>query len=568
MELFDLSGKTKNTDEFAAIDSIVERIRAGDVIALKSVGGYHLICNAQDEKAVACLRRRKARPDKPFAVMFPALSQESRIRLLTACVDISAHEIALLNDSTRPILLAKTCDNTVVARNVNPSLSLLGVMLPCSALHHLILEKFEGPIVATSGNINGEPVITQNIIAQHRLRSLTDYFVHHNRDIARPIDDSIVRFVAGKSCPIRVARGFSPTELTLPYYLDEPVLGVGANQKNTVSLAWKNRLVVSPHIGDLNSPAMQSHFESAIAEIQNLYGVNAKKIITDLHPGYISSKWAKQSGCPVESVQHHHAHASAWALDTGSLLPSLVFVWDGVGLGENGRLWGGEAFWGLPGSWVRVASFLPIKLQGGNIVANQPWRSAAGMKWRCGDFDESFEEYDKDGLMYAAWKDNVNCHLTSAVGRLFDGAAFLSIGTATTTFEGQAAICFEGLFEQHQSPTKLPLNVRHNNIIEVDWRPLVPSLCDVNLSGKFKSEVFHSSLVQVICDVAQKVSERYEIEKIGLVGGVFQNCVLVEGAVKLLNQHGFNVALPNKLPVNDASISAGQVHEYAMRRAG
>ena len=566
IRLCDSAGITHSVGELSIIASIAERLDAGDTIAIKSIGGYHLICDATNENAVAKLRHKKCRPHKPFAVMFPSLNDDQNIKLLQNCVEMSEQEQELLSDKRRPIVLAKVYANSNIAKNVAPDLDILGAMLPCSPLHHLILNKFKKPIVATSGNINGEPLITDSQTAQNKLNNVTDCFVHNNRDIARPIDDSVMRIISNKALPIRIGRGFCPTEIELPFKIDEPILAVGAHQKSTVSIAWHNRLVVSRHIGDLNSPSMVSKFEACVEDIQHLYGVKPVKVVSDFHKGYASSKWASSSGYEQHTVQHHIAHASAWALDVNATESSLVFVWDGVGLGIDNTLWGGETFWGRPGNWQRVASFRPLKLQGGNIVSSQPWRSAAAMCWQCGLPQTSIESHDPEGLVFKAWKQDLNCHLSSSVGRLFDGASFASLGLASTSYEGQAGMRFECMAKVLLAPIHLPLNERNDGIFEIDWRPLMPMLFDTKLSAQYKSEVFHSSLIEVIGNVTRTMSSIFEINQVGLAGGVFQNAVLVEGAVNLLERQGFCVELPTKFPVNDASISIGQVHEFAKRR--
>ncbi|MAD45240.1 MAG: carbamoyltransferase HypF [Oceanospirillaceae bacterium] len=557
---------TLDTNNASIIDRVVQRLGKGDIIALKSVGGYHLICDAANDSAVSRLRERKQRPDKPFAVMFPSLSATHHESLLDRCVVLSDLERRTLMSDSRPIVLLKRRPSDSISKYVAPNLNRLGVMLPCSPLHHLILEKFCSPIVATSGNGVGDPIVTTRDEAHLKLHAIADLFVHHNRAIARPIDDSVVTQVANHITTVRIGRGHGPIELRLPFHIDEPILGVGAHQKNTISLAWGNRLVVSPHIGDMDSPATIERFENTINDLQQLYGVSPKRIVCDLHPGYASTRWASKQNLPCFSVQHHHAHASAWALDAGVNDDSLVFVWDGVGLGEDNSLWGGEVFWGKPGSWKRIVTFSPLNVQGGNRVAKQPWRSAAAMSWQTDISWPQIRECDPNGYVAAAWAQDLNCHQTSSVGRLFDASAAISLNLFNTTYEAQGPITFEGLVEHMRVSEKCVIKRNGNASWIVDWHPLTPMLFDEKITAQVKAERFHAALVNVVLDIVNIVRTQLTFSQIGLSGGVFQNRILVEGIEKELSEQSELIVPPKQLPVNDAAISAGQIVEYAYRR--
>ena len=359
--------------------------------------------------------------------------------------------------------------------------------------------------------------------------------------------------------------GRVPVELNLPFHIDEPILGVGAHQKNTVAIAWGSRLVVSPHIGDLNSPATVQRFENTVKDLQELYGVVAKQVVCDLHSRYTSSRWAQKQRLPCFTVQHHIAHASAWAVDVGANTNSLVFVWDGVGLGEDGNLWGGEVFWGKPGSWKRIVTFSPLRIQGADLVARQPWRSAAAMSWQTSNPWPPLNDCDPQGYVATAWKQEMNCHLTSSVGRLFDAAAATSLNIFENTYEAQGAIALEDLVEGLELHEKCVLECNGHTSWVVDWRPLSPMLFDKTLSAQAKAERFHAALIQLSIEIISTVGERLSFSQVGLTGGVFQNRVLVEGIINGLNRQGDPILLPERLPVNDASISAGQIVEYACR---
>ncbi len=259
-------------------------------------------------------------------------------------------------DPARSIVLLRAGSPTGLAPNIAPGLAEIGVFLPYSPLHQLLLNDFGGPLVATSGNVSGEPVLTSATEAQERLAGVADAFLHHDRPIARPADDSVVRVIAGRARPLRLGRGIAPLELTLPHAVPRPVLAVGGHLKTTVALAWGRRIVVSPHIGDMGTLRSEQVFAQVAADLQRLYDVRAEVVLSDAHPDYATTRWARTSGLAHELVQHHRAHASALVTEHGRTgAPAIVFAWDGVGLGDDGTLWGGETFLGTPGYWQRAA---------------------------------------------------------------------------------------------------------------------------------------------------------------------------------------------------------------------
>ena len=550
------------------VTAVVGCLNQGAIIALKSVGGYHLICDAQNTEAVDLLRRRKNRPDKPFAVMLPEpQSDVPGQSWLDNCVVVNSQDKALLSSPIRPILLAPKKRNAPIAENVAPMLSDLGVMLPCSGLHLMLMKQFNRPMIATSGNEYGEPMVTSTSSAQQQLSMLADFFVHHNRDICHKLDDSVLRTVMSGAIPFRLGRGLSPLELTLPYDVEEPLLAVGANQKNTVSFAWKNRLVVTPHIGDLDSPIMQAHFEKCISDFQDLYHVSPQRILCDRHPGYISSRWAKDSPLPSSEILHHRAHASAWALSAEVSSPSLVFVWDGAGIGSNGDLWGGEVFWGSPGNWKRIASLAPMKLQGGNKVPYQPWRSAAALAWETSFTEVDLTHFDPEHLSFKAWKNELNCYFSSSMGRLFDAAAFACCEQSEVSYEGQAPMMLESVASTPSKIVPLSLIQKNDDFILMDWRTMVPDLFDKTVPAQIRAANFHASLIETAWELTQRCRKKYDFKHIGLAGGVFQNRILCDGLAERFAQSDIPVVIPSSLPLNDAAISVGQIHEYCSRRS-
>jgi hydrogenase maturation protein HypF len=544
----------------AALSVCVSALRAGRIVAVKGVGGYHLMCDARSDAAVAALRARKPRPHKPLAVMLPVRGRDSLDAVRREAVLTPAHE-ALLRDPMRPIVLvAKRADATLSAQ-IAPGLNEVGVFLPYSPLHHLLLDAFDAPLVATSANVSGEPVLTDNAEVEARLAHVAGAFLHHNRPIARPADDPVFRVIADTPRPLRLGRGVAPLELTLPVRVPQSLLAVGGHMKNTVALAWGERVVVSPHIGDLDAPRSLAVFAQVIADLQALYGVRATHIVHDAHPGYASTRWAKQAGLPVRSVFHHHAHASALAGEYREVKRWLVFTWDGVGYGEDGTLWGGEALLGAPGAWRRVASFRPFHLPGGERAGREPWRSALALTWEAGVTWRACAQDTQ--LLHQAWTRRINAPPSSAVGRLFDAAAALTGINTRSSFEGQGPMLLESAVAGAGEALALPLAPDAHGLWRSDWAPLLAPLLDDSRTPGERAALFHASLAQALVDQALRVRAGHGEFTVGLAGGVFQNRVLTELALARLARHGFATHLGARLPANDAAIAYGQVIEAA-----
>ena len=549
-----------------ALAAAVSALREGRIVAVRGVGGYHLLCDAASEPAVARLRIRKGRPVKPLAVMVPWCGSDG-LDHARRIVRLTAPETAALRDSARPILLAARSGRGPLADSIAPGAGAIGVMLPYSPLHHLLLAEFGAALVATSGNVSGEPVLTAPDEAQARLAHVADGFLHHDRAIARPADDPVVRVIAGVVRPLRLGRGTAPLELSLPQHTSVATLAVGAYAKTTVALAWADRAVVSPHIGELASPRGREVFAQVAHDLQQLYGVRAQRIAHDAHPGFPGTRWARASGLPTHAVWHHQAHASAVAAEYPGEAPLLCFTWDGLGLGPDGTLWGGEALLGRPGAWRRVASWRPFRLLGGERAAREPWRTALALSWESGAA-WSGGETSGDRLLRGAWEQGLNCPATSSVGRLFDAAAaFLGL-CRHATHEGEAGIALEALCHEQGpavarpgEPCALPLLRDAGGVWRSDWSALLPRLMDMNADPAARARVFHATLAHALCAQAIAVRRETGVMQVGLSGGVFQNRILSEQAMRLLRAEGFEVLMPRRLPVNDAAISFGQLVE-------
>ena len=551
---------TRTHGNEAALAAGIAALRAGEVLAVKGVGGYHLLCDARNEDAVVRLRARKPRPHKPLAVLFA----ENLADLRTAAAPGPVHE-EQLRAPERPIVLVPLRRKHGLAPSIAPGLAEVGALLPYSPLHHLLCADFGGPLVATSANLSGEPVLTDNAEAETRLAEIADAWLHHNRPIERPADDSVLRIVAGRARPLRLGRGLAPLELELPGRLQRPVLAVGGHMKNTVALAWEDRVVVSPHLGELDSPRSRELFARTIDDLQRLYGVEAEALLCDAHPDYASSRWAAARQLPLEKVWHHHAHASAVAGEFPESGHWLAFAWDGVGLGPDGTLWGGETLCGAPGWWRRVGRLRTFRLPAGNRAGREPWRSAAALCWETGlEWPREQDGLTHDAALLArkAWESGLNCHVSTAAGRVFDAAASLLGLARQTSFEGQGPMYLEALADASAEAIALPLKRDAEGLWTTDWSPLLPMLRDARRNPAQRAACVHESLALAILGQARALREHYTVEAVALCGGVFQNRRLAERVLELLGADGFTARLGERIPCNDAGLSFGQIIEH------
>jgi len=565
------TGKVKQVGNKDALSAALEALTEGKVLAVKGIGGYHLVCDACNDAAVDQLRRTKPRPHKPLAVMFPATPGDE-LAILGQYLLADDVETQLLKSPSRPIVLVQKLPGNTLSDGIAPGLNEVGAMLPYSPLHHTLLNDFGAPLVASSANISGEPVLTENKDIEQRLAHVANAFLHHDRPIVRPADDPVYRVINSRPAPIRQGRGLAPVELDLPFRLEGTVLAVGTQMKNSIALAWDQRVVVSPHIGEMDSLRSLQTFEQCIYDLEALYQVKAEHIVCDAHPGYTSTRWAKRQGLPVSDIYHHHAHASAvyaeTLLDNNALDDMLVFTWDGVGLGPDGTLWGGEALAGKPGHWRRASAFRPFKLPGGERAGREPWRSAAALCWETGQ--DCPLEAASDPLLFSFWQQGNNAPLTTAAGRLFDAASALCGVCTLASFEGQGPMQLEALAAIHGGFENIRSTVleisRVDDLYSVDWAALIPMLINESDPVIERAAHFHLSMADSLLQQAKLIREDTAINRVGLAGGVFQNRVLTEKCIGLLNKNGFEVTLPLTMPVNDAAISFGQIVEYGYNR--
>ncbi len=545
-----------------ALTEAVEQLAAGAVLAVKGVGGYHLVCDAANDTAVRALRERKRRPHKPLAVMFPETGADGLEALRRELAPGAAASRAL-RDPARPIVLVPRRPDCRLSQALAPGLRELGAFLPYSPLHHLLLGRLGRPVVATSGNLSGEPVITDDVQATERLGQVADAFLHHARPRVRPADDPVMVIQRDRARPLRLGRGTAPTELALPTRLPRPLLATGGHMKNTIALGWEERAVVSPHIGDLDAPRSRDVFEQVVADLQSLYGVAATGLVVDRHPGYAGHRWARRQDLPVIEVQHHAAHASGLAGEHPDIGNWLVFTWDGVGLGTDDSLWGGEALAGGPGHWQRVASFRPFTLTGGDRAGREPWRSAAALTWA---LEHDWNPVSVEAaLARQAWRRDTHCHRTTAVGRLFDAAACLVLGREQASFEGQGPMELEHVADPSSKGLALPLDRDEQGLWRSDWAPLLEPLLDARRSAAERAGLFHATLARALVAQVRTIMASRPVDAVGLTGGVFQNRLLTGLVCEQLGAINVSVRLHRAVPANDGGLAYGQLVEAAAR---
>ncbi|MGA0038672.1 MAG: carbamoyltransferase HypF [Pirellulales bacterium] len=576
----------------AAITLARSRLRTGRLLAVKGVGGFHLIGDATKAETIDCLRRRKHRPRKPFAVMVPDLATAA---MLTEVDDQAAR---FLEDPSRPIVLLPKLrqPRLALAESVAPESDFLGVMLPSSPLHVLLTADCDGsvrPLVVTSGNLADEPIVHTNAAAVARLAGIADGFVMHDRPIQVPCDDSVVRCLAGMLLPMRLGRGHAPTTLPLPE--DGPsVLAVGGELKNTLCLTVGRQAIVGPHLGDLASPASLSALTRSAHHLLALYDVKPTRIVADLHPGYLSTAWARDfaadAGVPLVQVQHHEAHAAALLAEHGLSLkspqPMLVACFDGTGYGRDGTVQGGEFLLVHEGSIRRVAHLANFRLPGGDVALREPWRAAVGclaelsptmrQAWPWPWLSANQPTTDERLALVAQQAAlGLASPITSSMGRLFDAVASLAGLCHSISFEAEAALLLEAAATRY-SPQEsresgyhfeLPTNATAWPLV-IRWQPLLSGVSRDLASGVPTATVaslFHEAVASMIVQVAQRLRDALAsgpscvpLTTIGLTGGVFQNRLLCELALAHLDQAGFEPLLPVRLPANDGGLSLGQ----------
>ncbi len=555
-----------------ALINTAKLINEGEIIALKGLGGFQLIVDASNNKAIKELRKRKHREEKPFALMFPNLESIKNI------CDVSLVEQQVLTSPESPIVLLKrksgikNLESGISSYNA-PNNPYLGVMLPYTPLHHLLMKKLHIPIVATSANLSEEPICIDETEALERLKGIADYFLVNNRPIVRHLDDSIVRVVKDRELVMRRARGYAP----LPVQLSDKqnklnsktILAVGGHLKNSIALRVKSNVFISQHIGDLSTGEANKTFRKVINDFKALYNVNPDAIICDDHPEYISTKYAFTLSNTVNTVQHHYAHIAACRLENQLEGEALGVSWDGTGYGEDGTIWGGEFFLSNESSYKHIGQFKQFLLPGAEVAIKEPRRSLAGLLFEIAGekFDEEYADIlsthfsSKElSLIKNMLIKRINSPITSSAGRLFDGVSALLNICSKSSYEGQSAMMLEFVADNNELGS-YSFKITGDKKLMIEWYPLVKEIINDTrnkITASVISAKFHNTLANIILAVAEK----FKRKKIILSGGCFQNVFLTERTIDLLQSKSFKVYWHQRVPPNDGGVALGQIAAY------
>lgn len=563
-----------------------EALCRGEILAVKGLGGYHLCCNALNGEAVSKLRCRKERWDKPFAVMMPDLDT-----VLGFC-RVNSEEKELLKSRRRPIVLLEKKDQALLPEEIAPKNRRLGVMLPYTPLHYLLIQGFSA-LIMTSGNVSDEPIAYRDQDALARLSRIADLFLTHNREIFRRCDDSVVLINRGKMIPIRRSRGYAPEPVTVHFTLPN-ILACGGEQKNTFCLTKDHQAFLSHHIGDLENLSTLLSFEEGVEHFKAMFQIEPKIIACDLHPEYLSTKYARDYPGTVEivEVQHHHAHIASCLADNSETGPVIGVSFDGTGLGTDGCIWGGEFLVCGYHNFIRAAHLKYLPMLSGAKAIREPWRMAASYLFA--SYGRKIEDLDIDfvkslpkswPVLRQALGKNINSPLTSSCGRLFDGVAALVGLRSQSNYEGQAAVELEqaiipgetgsysfeiidaggfskeGIGKKGAISSSYSLEILAPQIWEIDWRPVIRGIVQDLGRGKPAGRIagkFHHAVAEMILKTCCLIRKFYDINRVALSGGVFQNIYLLNTVENLLTGQGFRVFTHSRVPANDGGLSLGQ----------
>ena len=574
VELLDSNGKYLS-DNYLAILETIDHIRNGKIVAIKGLGGFHLVCDAKNDEAINLLRYRKLREEKPFALMFPDLNF-----IYNVC-DVSNLEEQCLISPQSPIVLLKKSKNSqnYISSEVAINNPYLGVMLPYTPLHHILMKELGTPIIATSGNKSDEPICIDNNEALERLSGIADYFLVHNRPILRYVDDSIVAANLDNIILYRRSRGYAPFPISLDSTLLNPtnpmnplnLFSVGAHLKNTIAFSKGSEVYISQHIGDLDTPESYKSFVNTADDLKNIYDIHPQEIICDEHPDYLSTKFAQNTELPVTKVQHHISHIFSNMAENKISEPLLGVSWDGTGYGLDSTIWGGEFFIVKNRKVSRIAHLRTFPLAGGEIAIKEIHRTATGILFeiyreKIFELDFINELFQGDSYTFNflinLLRKKINCPITTSIGRLFDGVASILNLRQKVNYEGQAAMELEFLTNGIESDEFYEFGISFNELTHcfiMDWEPVIHQILaekSNKISLNLMSVKFHNGLVKAIMEIAERVGEKQVL----LSGGCFQNRYLLEKTVKELQKYDFKVYFQKNIPPNDGGISLGQIY--------
>lgn len=553
-------------------DALLQTARAlseGKIVAVKGIGGYHLMTDPFNDVSVRLLRERKRREEKPFAVMMPTIETAAQY------CDVSAKEADALRGTAAPIVLVRKKGTSGPSSGFSPSIApgnpFLGIMLPYAPVHHLLMKELPQPLIATSGNLTDEPICIDDADALRRLGGIADLFLMHDRPILRHADDSIVRIIAGRESVLRRGRGLAPLPVMLEQAPDRTILAVGAHLKNTVAVNAGAAVFVSQHIGDLETEQSFQAFKESVNGLQHLYNLVPDVIAADAHPEYLSGKYAQSLPQPTQIVQHHAAHIFSCMAENRVSGELLGVAWDGTGFGDDGTIWGGEFFSWDGDEMRRIATFRPFPLPGGTAAVKEPRRTALGLLYEmtngtlhgCDDLPpvKQFLPQQVETLRRMLLN-GLNSPRTSSAGRLFDAVSSLIGLRHVMAYEGQAALELESLADMNaDGPYPFTIGVLPSDpsVAQVDWEPMIRSVIDDVRSNTPPSVIagrFHRTMAEIIVAVAERMGRTTVL----LSGGCFQNAMLTERTILRLNEEGFVPYWHQRIPPNDGGISLGQLY--------
>ncbi|MTI71468.1 MAG: carbamoyltransferase HypF [Firmicutes bacterium] len=552
IELIDkFNKKIEATD---IIKHTIDLIKSGKIIAIKGIGGFHLVCDPKNEKVIKLLRKRKKRPDKPFAIMAKNIKKVKDI-----CNVTRKEELVLLSEK-KPIVLLKKKDKKLISEDVSKN-KYLGVMLPYTPLHLLLFEYIDY-LVMTSGNLNGHPMEYKNEDAIKNLKNIVDFYLIHNREINMSVDDSVVKVFNNKEMVTRQGRGYSPK--IIKFNESKEILALGALEKSSISFCKNNYAYISQYLGDIKNLDTYLEYEKTVNDFLNIFKGNPEIIAYDLHSNYSLTKLSKKYTAKKIPIQHHHAHMASCMGEHNLYKKCIGVIYDGTGLGLDKNIWGGEFFIGDRLEFKRVGHLENVLIQGGEKAIKEPWRIALSYIHSVGykNIDVIDRKIEEKKLVLNALENNINCFNTSSMGRLFDCVSAILGLRYEITYNGQGAIELENIIDEDIKETYNYLISYDKGIILIDYKQIILQVLKDKKSGVNLGEIstkFHNTIIKFTIDTVIKISKDNNLDNVIISGGVFQNNYLLKNIYEKLSKEGFNVFYNEKIPINDNGISFGQL---------
>lgn len=553
LELFNKENK-KIQKDIEAIKKIATLINNGEIVAIKGLGGFHLVCDATNDKIVEELRLRKNRPTKPYAVMFKNIEQVYDYALF------NEFEKDIITSKEKPITLVKKKQNTNLSSLIAPNISKIGVFLPYTPLHIILFKFLNNPIIATSANLKDEPIIRHKDELLSKLGHVVDFVLDFNREIINAVDDSVVQVIKDDVVKLRNARGYTPTTIKLETKQNKKIMALGANQKSTISFCFEDNIIVSPHIGDLNSIESLEYFTRTVETFKRFYDFEPDVIVCDKHPNYESTKWASKLNIKVVKIQHHYAHILSTMAEYKLKDKLLGFSFDGTGYGDDGNIWGGEVMLASKENYKRLFHFKYFKLLGGEKAVKEPKRVALSLLFDNYTLNELkqmnialLNEFTNMELnnFYMMWQKEINAPLTSSLGRVFDAIASLSNIAHTQSYEGETGLLIEEYYDKNILDS-YKYKIENE---EIDISDMIKMI--ITESNK---KIICSKFINTIVKIVVDISNNYNDLDIVLTGGVFQNKTLLEKCIDELKKVNKKVFFNKKVSLNDGGISIGQLY--------